>query len=59
MNDELQKLYKEYISLLEKAEGDSLGFLASHGIRTSKELVEQGKQLRARIAELEAPPHTQ
>jgi hypothetical protein len=54
MSKELQEAYKEYIALLEKSEGSSIVFMAVHGMGAAEEDIKRGKELREKIAKLEA-----
>ena len=49
----LQKAYKEYITLLEKALNDCAGFMLAHGMQGSIEEAKKGEELRTLIDKLE------
>lgn len=55
-NVEIIEAYKEYVELLEKAEGRALGFMAAHGMSTgSTEEIKRGEELREKIKGLTTP----
>ncbi len=53
-NAELIAAYDEYIGLLVQSESSMLGLAHAHGYRCPDELVQRGKELREKIAELKS-----
>jgi hypothetical protein len=52
MTQQLIEAYEEYIQLLAEAEAALMSFAYVHGWRCPEDLVERGKECRAKIAEL-------
>ena len=53
MKTDLQKAYKDYIELLEKALRGTMGFMFAHGMSAPQEDIDEGVRLRELIEKLE------